>query len=113
MTKVVIGFICMFFIILPFFLINIKIIKIKDKGKFIRAFLVLLFLMIAVVTVVCRSLYLIGVKILIGGLILFIAYIVLITIHFFSHVRHAKEKEEHFDIDNNFSGNEMDIDSEL
>ena len=69
MVKGLVGFLAMFFVMLPFFLINIKIIKIKNNGKFIRAFFILLVLMIAAAVVVGLSLYPIGEKSLIGDLL--------------------------------------------
>ena len=113
MLKGVVGFLGMFFVMLPFFLINIKIIKIKNNGKFVRVFLALLVLMIAAAVVVGLSLYPIGGNTLIGGLFAFAVYVVLIVIQLFLHARYVKEEEEHLDIGNDSFKNKMDMDSEL
>lgn len=113
MIKGAVGFLGMFFVILPFFLINIKIIKIKNNGKFVRVFLIFLVLMIAAAVVVGLSLYPIGGNTLIGELIAFAVYVALIVIQLFLHAHYIKEKEEHLDISNSFFENKIDTNNEL
>lgn len=111
MLKGIIGFLTMFFVILPFLLINIKIIKIKNNDKFVRVFFILLILMILAAALVCVNLYPIGGNILIGGLIAFAIYIVLIIIQFFLHANYVKE--EYVDIDDDSFENEINTYNDL
>lgn len=93
MLKTLAGFASMFLVMLPFLLINVKLIKIKSNSKFVKLFFVLLIVLLLAAALVGFSLYAIGKEALMGGLIAFAIYVVLIVIQLFLHTRHAKDEE--------------------
>ena len=101
MLKEIIGAVSVFFVMLPFLLINKKILKVEKQSRFAFLFLIVNLIQAAALTLMAYSLYTIGQKTLIGMIIVFSVYIFIFLILFFSRkrtqgVQSMDEEEEIF-----------------
>ena len=93
MIKEIIGAVSIFFVMLPFLLINKKILKVEKQSRFAFLFLIVNIIQAAALTLMAYSLYTIGQKTLIGMIIVFSAYLFIFLILFFSRKKIQVEED--------------------
>ena len=94
MIKEIIGAASAFFVLLPFLLINRRILKVEKQSRFAFLFLIVNTIQAAALTLLAYSLYSIGQRTLIGLIVVFCLFLFIFLVLFFSRKKNRRNAEE-------------------